>query len=456
MQQVLKWFRQVAQIPHVSGNEKALSDWLVQTAQGMGLQAEQDEALNVIIRKGAGRPVILQGHMDMVGQKDADSAHDFAKDPIRLVEKDGMLSAEGTTLGADDGMAVAMTLALLAGDDPALPALEVLLTTGEEVGLVGASALASGKLKGNMMLNLDGEEEGVFLTSCAGGETVNMILDAAREQQAVPCLEVGLTGFRGGHSGLEIDKGRLNAARELACWLRENGAHLAGFEAPGRFNAISGRATAWVTKESAEKLLNGMETRLALWRKTEADAGLVIKETAPRSPLTAACSQAVMGLIISLPDGVYTFSKELTGLVESSSNLGVVEEEEGRMTITASIRSSEPAEMEQIERAMRKAAAECGASVAVSGAYPGWAFEKESALRDTAVRVWRDMFGAAPQVTAVHGGLECGVLKAKYPDVSMLSFGPTLHDVHTPREHVELASVERVYRYLKKLLAALK
>lgn len=456
MQEVLKWFRELSRIPHVSGDEQRLSDWLVKTARGMGLKAEQDEAFNVIIRKGGGTPVILQGHMDMVGEKDSGSAHDFSRDPLRLIEKEGMLYADGTTLGADNGLAVAMALALLEADDPKLPALEVLITTGEEVGLLGAHALKPGKLKGRQLINLDGETEGIFLTSCAGGETVGLRLDTQREAEETPCLEVRLEGFRGGHSGVEIDKGRLNAIRELAAWLKDRGAVLAGFEAPGKFNAISRQAAARVSVQSAGALRDSLEEQLALWQQAEPRAVLTLRETAPCRPLTPASSGALLSLITALPNGVYSWSQDLPGLVESSSNLGVIEEGPGRISLTASIRSSDPNKMAEIEQEMRRLAGEAGAQVALSGAYPGWAYEKESPLRDTAVRVWQAQFGKAPQVSAVHGGLECGVLKAKYPEVQMLSLGSDLHEVHTPREHADLASLARVYGFLKELLKALK
>lgn len=456
MDRVLKWFREISQIPHVSGDEKRLSDWLVKTAESMGLEAEQDEACNVIIRKGKGSPVILQGHMDMVGEKEADSPHDFAKDPLKLVEKGGMLYADDTTLGADNGLAVAMGLALLEEDDPALPSLEVLITTGEEMGLIGAHALAPGKLKGKQLLNLDGETEGVFLTSCAGGQTMAFAMKKELEEAKVPCVEVKLADFQGGHSGVEIDKGRLNAAKELAKWLKDNNAHLAGYEAPGKFNAISRQATAWITADSAGPLKNNLTDQLIRWRKAEPQAKLTIAESAPRRPLSQAFSGKLLNFITLLPNGVNSWSEDLPGLVESSSNLGVIEDGEKTITLTSSLRSSAPAKMAEIDEKMRQLAREARAEVTVSGAYPGWAFEKKSPLRDTAVMVWKARFGKAPQVSAVHGGLECGVLKAKYPNVQMLSFGPDLHEVHTPREHADLASLERVYGFLKELLKALK
>lgn len=456
MDRVLKWFREISQIPHVSGDEKRLSDWLVKTAESMGLKAEQDEAYNVIIRKGQGSPVILQGHMDMVGEKEADSSHDFAKDPLRLVEKDGMLYATGTTLGADNGLAVAMGLALLEEDDPALPSLEVLITTGEELGLIGAHALAPGKLKGKQLINLDGETEGVFLTSCAGGQTMAFTIQKELETVEVPCVEVRLADFRGGHSGVEIDKGRLNAAKELAKWLKDHNAHLAGYEAPGKFNAISRQAVAWVTADSAGPLQECLTEQLLRWQKSEPQAKLTVAEAAPRRPLSQAFSRKLLSFLTLLPNGVSSWSKDLPGLVESSSNLGVIENGTETITLTSSLRSSAPAKMAEIDEKMRQLAREAGAEVSVSGAYPGWAFEKESPLRDTAVRVWQAQFGKAPQVSAVHGGLECGVLKAKYPDVQMLSFGPDLHEVHTPREHADLASLGRIYGFLKELLKALK
>ena len=451
----IKWFRRIAQIPRVSGNERAISDWLVQTARGMGLEARQDEALNVVIRKGQGTPITLQGHMDMVGEKEAGSGHDFARDPIQLVEKGDMLYADGTTLGADNGMAVAMMLSLMEEQDDTLPPLEALITTGEEVGLIGANRLTSDMLRGRALINLDAEEEGVFLTSCAGGETVHARFTPHREGTACPTLRIALGGFRGGHSGLEIDKGRLNAIKELAALLRQNGAQLVSLTAQGKFNAISRQAEAVVAVQDEGTLIDRAEQALAAWRKQEPEAVLNIAAADPAQPMTRPASDALLALLAAWPNGVHTMSEDLPGLVESSANLGLIEQQGDTLTITASIRSSAPARMQELEDAMRALCDRAGGTIEITGKYPGWAYEKESALRDTAVRVWQDQFGQKPKLTAVHAGLECGLIKARYPDMPMLSMGPDLYDVHTPREHVSLSSVARMDAYLRALLRAL-
>ena len=451
----IKWFRRIAQIPRVSGNERAISDWLVQTARGMGLEARQDEALNVVIRKGQGTPITLQGHMDMVGEKEAGSGHDFARDPIQLVEKGDMLYAVGTTLGADNGMAVAMMLSLMEEQDDTLPPLEALITTGEEVGLIGANRLTGDMLRGRALINLDAEEEGVFLTSCAGGETVHARFTPHREGTACPTLRIALGGFRGGHSGLEIDKGRLNAIKELAALLRQNGAQLVSLTAQGKFNAISRQAEAVVAVQDEGTLIDRAEQALAAWRKQEPEAVLNIAAADPAQPMTRPASDALLALLAAWPNGVHTMSEDLPGLVESSANLGLIEQQGDTLTITASIRSSAPARMQELEDAMRALCDRAGGTIEITGKYPGWAYEKESALRDTAVRVWQDQFGQKPKLTAVHAGLECGLIKARYPDMPMLSMGPDLYDVHTPREHVSLSSVARMDAYLRALLRAL-
>ena len=451
----IKWFRRIAQIPRVSGNERAISDWLVQTARGMGLEARQDEALNVVIRKGQGTPITLQGHMDMVGEKEAGSGHDFARDPIQLVKKGDMLYAVGTTLGADNGMAVAMMLSLMEEQDDTLPPLEALITTGEEVGLIGANRLTSDMLRGRALINLDAEEEGVFLTSCAGGETVHARFTPHREGTACPTLRIALGGFRGGHSGLEIDKGRLNAIKELAALLRQNGAQLVSLTAPGKFNAISRQAEAVVAVQDEGTSIDRAEQALAAWRKQEPEAVLNIAAADPAQPMTRPASDALLALLAAWPNGVHTMSEDLPGLVESSANLGLIEQQGDTLTITASIRSSAPARMQELEDAMRALCDRAGGTIEITGKYPGWAYEKESALRDTAVRVWQEQFGQKPKLTAVHAGLECGLIKARYPDMPMLSMGPDLYDVHTPREHVSLSSVARMDAYLRALLRAL-
>jgi len=366
-----------------------------------------------------------------------------------------MLYAVGTTLGADNGMAVAMMLSLMEEQDDTLPPLEALITTGEEVGLIGANRLTSDMLRGRALINLDAEEEGVFLTSCAGGETVHARFTPHREGTACPTLRIALGGFRGGHSGLEIDKGRLNAIKELAALLRQNGAQLVSLTAQGKFNAISRQAEAVVAVQDEGTLIDRAEQALAAWRKQEPEAVLNIAAADPAQPMTRPASDALLTLLSAWPNGVHTMSEDLPGLVESSANLGLIEQQGDTLTITASIRSSAPARMQELEDAMRALCDRAGGTIEITGKYPGWAYEKESALRDTAVRVWQEQFGQKPKLTAVHAGLECGLIKARYPAMPMLSMGPDLYDVHTPREHVSLSSVARMDAYLRALLRAL-
>lgn len=453
---VFDWFRALSRVPRVSGEEKAISDWMVRAAHEMGLEVLQDSASNIIIRKGDGTPVILQGHLDMVGEKEADSPHDFHQDALDIIEEDGWLKADKTTLGADNGMALAMMLTLLHDEDAGLPTLELVMTTGEEVGLTGAHQLPEGKLKGNMLINLDAEEEGVFLTSCAGGETIRLRFTPKYERDAVPCTRITLGGLRGGHSGLEINSQRVNAIKALGELLHESQARLCRFEAPGKFNAICRQASAVIPTEDLDLLTRHAKDWLEKIRVLEKDARFTTEEAEASTPLTGESARKWTGLLHTWPDGVYTMSPDLEGLVESSSNLGLAEEENGAWLLTASLRSSSPEKMAELENKLRALAKEAGGEIQISGAYPGWAFEKESPLRDTAVQVWQRLFGQPPRITAIHAGLECGVIKSKYPHVQMLSLGPTLLDVHTPRERVEKASVERVYHFLRELLKELK
>lgn len=450
---VLAWFDKISAVPRTSGDEAAISDLVAATAQARGYEVHRDESHNLLVRKPAApgqgeRPgLALQTHLDMVGEADPGSSHDFAVDPIRVVRDGDLLRAEGTTLGADDGIGLALALCILESDDVAHPALEFLFTTREETGLEGAKALDFGPLQSRYLLNIDGEQDGVFLTSCAGGTTIDLTVPLGPTEPVDGCYRVHLRGLRGGHSGLDIDKGRHNgivATNALLARLAEqHTVRLASIDAPGKFNAIN-RDAAVVVWTDADT-----EDAVAAWfgaiAADEPDAEVTIERISDRVEVASPdASQRIIALIEGLPQGVNSYSEALGGLVESSLNVGLVETTDGRVLVTASVRSSDTARHTELLTNVEILAESAGAELRLYGQYPAWEFDPDNPLLHQAERIFADLFGTAPRVAGVHGGLECAVLADKYPGVAMLSVGAELLDCHTPRERANVPSIDRL------------
>lgn len=503
-ERVFHFFEEISRIPRGSGNEKQISDYLKQFAQDRGLECIQDELNNIIIIKEAApgyekeEPYILQGHMDMVTVKNSDCDIDMTKDPLHLCVKDGRISAEGTTLGGDDGIAVAYMLALLDAQDICHPRLEMVITTEEETGLRGAEGIDLSMLKGRQLINLDNEEEGVIITSCAGGARVDVCIPVQWEkipEQGAQILQVQVKGLLGGHSGSEIDKGRGNANYLLGQILRELAEQFAvrliAMKGGQADNAIPREAEAAlvILTEEKERLLLCINKAAEKIKEQLGDADpnftvlctedeklkkteeCCLEEQNSRAEnrenshkhchdsrvegrcITLAASKRALDCLTGLPNGIMAMSDDVEGLVQTSLNLGIMAQEQDDLHLIYAVRSSVDQEKEALCRRMQEIAEEAEATAVVRSSYPGWAFRKDSLLRDKLSEVFEKLYGHKPQLQAIHAGLECGLLAAKIPDLDCVSIGPDMSDVHTPQESISIESVARVWEYLLAVLA---
>lgn len=469
---VFMHFEELTKIPRGSGDEKRVSDYLKKFADDRGLDVVQDEFLNIIIRK-EGTPgyenspaVILQGHMDMVNEKNNETVHDFAKDPLKLVVREDFIYADGTTLGADNGVAVAYALAVLESTDIPHPPLEVLFTVEEETGLVGASSIDGGHFKGKVLINIDNEEEGVFLVSCAGGarQVVRMPLKKQKAQGTAYMITV--KGLRGGHSGMDISKERGNSNKILGRVLyhldKKFDFQLANLKGGAKSNAIPREAEAVVLfrgncegLQAEIELLNGV----ILNEIRTQDPGLLITGTEAETPTEMydfETTKKAIRLLMLLPNGIMSFSQDIMDLVETSLNLGVVSEDGNTLNFEFAVRSSVDTRKKYLMETVRFLAESLGAYAEVSSAYPAWQYNRESKIRDRFIEVYKGRYGKDPEVKAIHAGVECGLLSEKIEGLDMISFGPDMYDVHTPEEHVSISSMTRTYEFLIDVLASLK
>ena len=462
----LEYFEALCAIPHGSRDTKRISDYCAAFAQEHGLRYVQDAANNIVIYKGATPgyeehpTVILQGHLDMVCEKDADCDIDFTRDGLRLAHDGEYIFAKGTTLGGDDGIAVAYALAVLAADDIAHPALEAVFTVDEEIGMLGAAALDMSLLHGRVLLNCDSEDEGVLTVSCAGGATSRLTLPVERTAcGSGKALRVGVRKLTGGHSGVEINKGRANANKVLAQLLAGLPVHLVGVDGGSKDNAIPRESAAIVVTCDSD-----VETRLAARWETiraalpagETAAEFFVEPAQPTlDPMSEASTKAVLGLLNALPNGVQAMSSDMKGLVQTSLNLGILKTGAADVTMTFSVRSSVNAEKAALIETLKHTGATFGAAYSESGAYPAWEYRKESRLRTVMVDTFEQLYGKKPVVEAIHAGLECGIFSDALPGLDAVSFGPQMHDIHTSRERLDIASVARTWDYLLAILKAL-
>lgn len=471
---VFHYFEEITKIPHGSGNTKEISDYLVNFAKEHGLSYVQDEMNNVVIYKPAYKGyedapvVILQGHMDMVCEKRPDVEHDFTKDPLNLSVKDGYISANGTTLGGDDGIAVAYALALLESDDIPHPALEVLITVDEEIGLLGAVGLDCGVLKGRRLINLDSEAEGSIWISCAGGLTGISHIPVQRVEAEGEKLQVKVCGLMGGHSGAEIDKNRANAnilmGRFLYGLKKQADYEILSLEGGKKDNAITRETVAelLVAKEMTEAVKAYAKEQQAKLREEYAgsDEGIAIeileKGTEKGAVLHPTSREKVLFYLMNVPFGIAKMSGSIEGLVETSSNIGILKLFEGELSASSSVRSSVEAARDALSDKIEYLTEFLGGEYEVQGAYPAWEYRKESPLRDKMVEVYEQVYGEKPNVVAIHAGLECGLFYKKMEGLDCVSLGPNMKDIHTSEEVLDIASTERVWKYLLKVLENLK
>lgn len=470
---VFRYFEEICAIPRGSGNEEAISRYCMDFAEKRGFEAYQDENRNVIITKPASAGyeaapgVILQGHLDMVCEKDADCTKDFAKDGIDVLVDGDYVRAEKTTLGGDDGIAVAMMLAVLDDDSLLHPHLECVFTTEEETGLYGAEALDISRLKGRRMINIDSEEEGIFTVSCAGGAECDLSLPIVWEEIEGSCYTVWVDGFKGGHSGSDIHKepGNTNILMgRLLCMLDETVNFRLGETAGGLMdNAVprSTKAILYVPEEAEQELEKKLEEANAVYKKefaaNEPDAAVrFMKEGYGKGRVLSRKSTSLFLLLLhSVPNGVIRYSADIKGLVQTSLNLGILKMDEREAELIFSIRSSLESEKEELAARLRHITEFLGGTFVRKGDYPGWEYRQESPLRDIMISVYENMYGEKPQVLAIHAGLECGFFSGRLEDLDCVSVGPDLLEAHTPRERLSISSTQRVYEFILEVLKKL-
>ena len=469
---VFYYFEELCKIPHGSGNTKQISDYLVSFAKEHGLEYVQDEMNNVVIYKPATEgyedapAVILQGHMDMVCEKRPDVDHDLTKDPLNISVKDGYVTANGTTLGGDDGIAVAYGLALLESTELAHPALEVLITVDEEIGLLGAEGFDCSALKGKRLINLDSEAEGSLWISCAGGLSGISTIPVQRVEAGGQKAAVKITGLMGGHSGAEIDKKRANAnvlmGRFLYTLQKEAAYEIISLAGGQKDNAITREADAELlvedvnaVKACAEKVQKGFREEYA-----GTDEGITIEITdlgaSSARVLHPTSREKVLFFLMEVPFGIQKMSGSIDGLVETSTNIGIVKLGEDEFLGSSSVRSSVEAAGAALSDKICYLTEFLGGDYTVQGAYPAWEYRKDSPLRDQMVEVYEEMYGEKPNVVAIHAGLECGLFYKKIEGLDCVSLGPNMKDIHTSEEVLDIASTERVWKYLVKVLESLK
>lgn len=469
---VFRFFEEMCAIPHGSGNTKAISDYCVAFAKARGLKYVQDASNNIVIYQ-EGTPgyedhpaVMLQGHLDMVCVQDPGTGHDFANDPLDLYVEGDWIGAQGTTLGADNGIAVAMILALLDDSTLAHPPIEAVFTVDEEVGLLGAKDLDCSQLAARRLINLDSEEEGILTVSCAGGARCDLKLSLPAERKSGIICEILVSGLPGGHSGAEIHKNYANANRLLAQSLLDvPGLRLVSLEGGKQDNAIpnSARAVVHLPRETsnnvAMQIYAAFDAANAPFNtpdNAEPTCGVSFEypHILPES-LSPEDSRKVLELILAAPNGVQAMSQDIPGLVQTSLNLGILRLEGGKLRLSWSVRSSVAAEKEELIGALQALAERNGGSFDRRGDYPAWEFRKDSPLRKTMVQVFRELSGGEPKVEAIHAGLECGLFAGKLEGLDAVSIGPDMRDIHSPREKLSVSSVGRTWAYLTAVLARL-
>ncbi len=467
-----KYFAEISRIPRGSKNEAAISDYIVATAKKLGLQVKQDRLGNVVVKKPASpgkqhvRPICLQGHLDMVCEKNADKVHDFMKDPIELVRKGNIMMANGTTLGADNGVAVATNLAIMEDKSLVHGPLELLFTIDEETGLTGASNLAPDSLESKTLMNLDSEEEGALYVGCSGGKDTVATWKAGFEKAPAQTVAFRLkvSGLRGGHSGLEIDKGRGNAIKiinRVLIDLTALGARLSAIDGGNKRNAIPRECEAilFIPKKSidaAKKLVAKYNTTVrAEFATVEKDLSIALTEVSGARKgkvVKKAVQKKLFQTIAALPHGVIKMSADISWLVETSTNVAVINRTKNAIVLATSQRSPVASELDEIVQTVSTIFELGGAAVEQGDGYPGWKPNLESPILKLAITTYKSLYGKEPEVKAVHAGLECGILGERFPGMDMVSFGPTLEAVHSPEEKIFIDTVDRFWKYLLAIL----
>lgn len=471
---VFYYFEEISNIPRGSKYNTKISNYLVSFAREHNLSYKQDAYENVIIWKEASKgyehceTVMIQGHMDMVCEKESHIEHDFTTEPLDLIVEEDFVYANGTTLGGDDGIAIAYALAILDDDTLAHPPLEVVITTDEEIGMDGAFGLDTSELKAKYMLNIDSEEEGILLSSCAGGMTSTCMLpklDIVTKEGTK--MNVKILGLQGGHSGAEIHKNRTNANRllgRLLGTLEKNQIEYSVIQMNGglKDNAIPREAEIELVTKDVEKVKEVIEKFEIVIKKelraSEPNVVVTIKEeeTGSYEVWKKELEKKVYMMLTYAPNGIQTMSAEIEGLVESSLNLGIFKTEADNIIFSFSVRSSVSSYKQYLSEQLENLIVFLGGVYEKKGEYPGWEYNPDSKLRGVMCEVYREQYGTEVKVEAIHAGLECGIIAEKMPGIDIVSFGPDIFDIHTPKEKLSISSAKRVYEYIVKVLEKMK
>lgn len=472
---VFEYFEEISNIPRGSGNEKEISDYLLNFGKSLGLESIQDKALNVIIKKPGTKgyenapTVIIQGHMDMVCEKNNGVEYDFEKDPLKLRIVDDYIYATDTTLGADNGIAVAYAMAILASNDIPHPPIEVLITTDEETGMSGAMAIDKENIDGKILINLDNEEEGYLLVSCAGGVrstgTINIEKQDIKDKALI---KINISGLKGGHSGMDIIKERGNSNKILGRVLkglsREVKFNIISLNGGSKNNAIPREAEAIIStsindEETVMNVIKNWNDIIASELRAQ-DPGVKIEGSIASENLekefTDESTSKVLDLLYLYPNGINSKSVDIDGLVESSTNLGVLTTNDTTVEFDSAIRSSVPSLKEEIVLRSKTIVELLGGEFTTTSDYPAWQYNPDSQIREICQRVHKELYGKEAEIVAIHAGVECGLFNEKLGNLDMISFGPNLYDVHTPDEHMSISSVKNCYEYLKAILKEIK
>lgn len=473
---VFDFFQKIASIPHGSFNTKQISDYLVEFAKERNLEYYQDDINNVIISKPAtpgyenADPVMIQGHIDMVCEQTPGSSIDMEKDGLQLYVEGDWLRAKDTTLGGDDGIAVAMALAVLNSDEYKHPKLDCVFTVDEEVGLLGAVAIDASKIQARKMINIDSEEEGIITVSCAGGVSAKAIIPLKREIAKGLVANIGIDGLLGGHSGIEIDKEHGNAnilmGRVLYELSKSVDYRLIKAKGGSKDNAICKKADAKIIIDAADvskleneiKKINEIISHELKTVDPNFSLRVVMKEEAEVNVLDEVSKSKVITWLMNTPYGISHMSKDIEGLVETSLNLGALDITENELTTVYAVRSSIDSRRMHLCNKLDNLAELLGGTVEYSGEYPGWEYRADSALREVCIDVFKEQYGREPKVEAIHAGLECGLFAGKMDDgkFDAVSIGPDMSGVHTTEERLSISSVERTWKYLLGILEACK
>ena len=461
-EKAIRFFEEFSKIPHGSSNTSMIADYLVNFAKQRGLEYTRDSADNVVIKKPAtkgyeGRPaIIFQGHLDMVAEKKPGAAVDMEKEGLTLYRDGDFLKAKDTTLGGDDGVALAYALAVLDSDDIPHPDFEAVFTSDEEIGLLGAVALSAEAVKGRLLINIDSDAEGIFTVGCAGGMRSDISLPVHRNNSSDETYILKVSGFKGGHSGVEIDKGRVNATKVLVEILSGIGdISIKEIHGGNADNAIPREcectfACHYDHTHLIEHLGEDIKERykdiepdiqISIQKADDATAGISVKD-----------SSTLISLLSTLPSGIIAMSSDIEGLVETSLNMGILKTFTDRVEVSFSVRSAKGADKRDLGNRLCEIAKAHGAAYSERGEYPAWEYKKDSHLRDVMKKVYEDTYGKSPEIVIIHAGLECGIFTEKFPGIDCVSIGPDNFDIHTTEERLSLSSFARVWEFLKLVL----